>query len=130
LRAGRAQQLMRRLLPLLAVLLLGCPPEPLSLDGLDIQVVPTDPDEGEALTATVVAHVKAFEEEGFRYDYLWTVDGVSASSDLGREVPSELTLPGQIWIVTVTPIQETEEEVRTGPAAVDTVTISVDEEGA
>lgn len=116
------------LLSLLALGLTGCPAPLLPMDGLDVQVVPVAATTDDDLTATIVAHTFAFEEEGFYYEYVWTVDGAPGPPDLGREVSAALTLPDEVWEVTVTPFQQLEDELRTGEAAVGSVTIATDEE--
>ncbi len=100
------------------------------MEGLDVQVVPTAATTDDDLTATIVAHAFAFGEEGFYYEYAWTVDGSPGPADLGREVSADLTLPGEVWEVTVTPFQLWDEELRTGPSATDAVAIEDPEEGA
>ena len=116
---------MRGALPLLALLALSACPAPLpSMEGLEIQVVPSAPDPGDELEVAIVAHAFAFDAEGFRYEYAWTVDGDSAPDEADATVPVGLTPPGEVWEVTVTPVQELEDETRTGPPATDSVTVA------
>lgn len=115
------------LLPLLVICLSACPPQPGSMDGLDIQIVPTAPTTDDTLTAAFVAHTFAFDEEGFYYEYAWTVDGADVPDEFGGEVAPEQTLAGEVWAITVTPFQEWEGELRTGPASTDSVVIGEEE---
>ena len=117
----------RRLASLFAVAAVGaltaCPPPPPSLEGLVIEIVPSEPAVEDDLVAMVVVHAAGSNKDTFRYSYDWSVDGVDVDDLTGREVPAERTADGEVWAVRATPWIDWLDETLVGVPSDDEVTV-------
>jgi hypothetical protein len=88
----------RRPLLVAAALIGGCgQPVP---EGMEITIIPANPNTLDALTAVVTTEPLG---EGVTYTYAWTANGVAVPDITGPFVPADRTSRDEVWAVVATP---------------------------